>query len=153
MSDLLIHKYDGRQRESQDSILRGAKFMLAITHPHLMINGGIWDGLTIQLTLRPLVIGRHSTSDVIVDEPTVSRQHAIIVETPRGFAIRDLDFANGTYVNDRNLGSREHLLKSGDRIRLAASRITLAVRNGAAEHIVVDAPSVDEHRVATATPA
>jgi pSer/pThr/pTyr-binding forkhead associated (FHA) protein len=127
--------------------------MLAITNPHLVINGGIWDGLTIQLTLHPLVIGRHSTSDVIVEEPTVSRQHAMIVETPRGFAIRDLNSANGTYVNDRNIGAGEHLLKSGDRIRLAGSRIALIVKDGVDETVVVGAHSMDDHRVATATAA
>ena len=41
--------------------------MLAITRPYLVVSGGIWDGLTIELTTRPRVIGRGTNSDIIIE--------------------------------------------------------------------------------------
>ena len=116
--------------------------MLAITRPYLVVSGGIWDGLTIELTPRPRVIGRGTNSDIIIEDPTVSRRHALIIETPRGVALRDLHSRNGTYVNDRNIGPGERLLKNGDRIRLAASMITLVVKQEAARAVALNADSL-----------
>jgi pSer/pThr/pTyr-binding forkhead associated (FHA) protein len=75
-----------------------------------------------------MVVGRHTNNDIIIDDPAVSRQHALIIETPRGIALRDLHSRNGTYLNDRGIGDKERLLKHGDRIRLAASKVSLVVR-------------------------
>ena len=115
--------------------------MLATTRPYFVVSGGIWDGLTITLTSRPMVIGRHANSDIIIADATVSRHHALIIETGRGVALRDLRSVNGTYVNDRNIGSDKHLLKNGDRIRLAGSAITLVVRQEAARAGALNADS------------
>ena len=115
--------------------------MLATGRPYFVISGGIWDGLEIQLTHRPMVVGRHTNSDIIIDQPTVSRRHALIFETSHGVTLRDLHSVNGTYVNDRDIGSEEHLLKIGDRIRLAASSITLVVRQEAASAATSSADS------------
>ena len=122
--------------------------MLAITRPYLVVSGGIWDGLTIELTTRPRVIGRSTNSDIIIEDPTVSRRHALIIETPRGVALRDLHSRNGTYVNDRRIGSKERLLKNGDRIRLAASKISLVVRQEEASHVASNGDSPDHEREA-----
>ena len=92
---------------------------------HVTIAGGIWDGTTIALTGRLIVLGRHWDNDVVIKDPTVSRRHALIAETPRGFILRDLDSSNGTYVNEGAIGSVEHVLRSGSRIRLGASEVTL----------------------------
>ena len=112
--------------------------------PYFVVSGGIWDGLTIHLTSRPTVIGRHKNSDVIIAEPTVSRQHALVIETSRGVELRDLNSANGTFVNDRNIESEDYLLKNGDRIRLAASTITLVVRQEAASPVALNADSLGQ---------
>ena len=106
--------------------------MLAMTRSYIVISGGIWDGLEIQLTHHPMVIGRHTNSDIMIEQPTVSRRHALISKTPRGVVLRDLHSANGTYVNDRIIGTEEYLLKNGDRIRLAACTIALVVRQESA---------------------
>ena len=71
------------------------------------------------------LLGRHWDNDVVIKDPTVSRRHALIMETRRGFVLRDLDSANGTFVNDVNIGAVEHVLRSGSRIRLGAIEVTL----------------------------
>ena len=58
------------------------------------------------------LIGRSIESDLILRDRTVSRRHAAIFRTERGWKIRDLDSANGTYVNGRK--TSESAIKPGD---------------------------------------
>ena len=95
---------------------------------NLVIQGGPNSGMTIPLSGNALTLGRRPDNDVVVDETTVSRRHALIIETPAGFVLRDLSTTNGTYVNRNKLGSGEHVLKQGDRIRLAGSEVTFTFR-------------------------
>lgn len=51
-----------------------------------------------------LVIGRqHSVSDLIVDDPSVSRRHARLQADAKGVAIVDLNSSNGTKVGGRTI--------------------------------------------------
>ena len=84
--------------------------------------------MTVSLSGHPVTLGRRSDNDVVVDETTVSRRHALILETPDGFFLRDLSTTNGTYVNRDKIGHQEHKLKHGDRIRLAGSEVTFIFR-------------------------
>ena len=74
------------------------------------------------------MLGRRSDNDVVVDENWVSRQHALIIETSTGFALRDLNTTNGTFVNGGRIGPAEHLLNHGDSIRLAGSQVSFIFR-------------------------
>ncbi len=49
-------------------------------------------------------IGRSSSADIRLDDPTVSRRHAVVVQTPEG-ELRVLDdrSLNGICVNDENV--------------------------------------------------
>jgi pSer/pThr/pTyr-binding forkhead associated (FHA) protein len=44
-------------------------------------------------------VGRDSANDIILDELTVSRCHALLLVRPEGSVLIDLDSTNGTYVN------------------------------------------------------
>ena len=48
---------------------------------------------------RPLIVGRAPTSDIPIIDPTISRRHAELHSTDKGFVIRDLGSSNGTFVN------------------------------------------------------
>ncbi|HVW02980.1 MAG TPA: SpoIIE family protein phosphatase [Planctomycetaceae bacterium] len=61
------------------------------------------------------LIGRDPRSDVVVDQPAVSQRHAMIVHTPSGFVLEDLDSLNGTFLNGQRISGRRPLL-TGDRI-------------------------------------
>lgn len=93
-----------------------------------MVQGGSNSGVVIPLSGRPITMGRRSDNDVVVDETTVSRRHALILEGPDGFFLRDLSTTNGTYVNRDRIGHGEHKLNHGDRIRLAGSKVTYVFR-------------------------
>lgn len=66
-------------------------------------------------------IGRSWNADVCLDDPAVSRRHAILVNDPAGARILDDRSANGTYVNGRRV--TEAALAHGDEIVLG--RLTL----------------------------
>jgi pSer/pThr/pTyr-binding forkhead associated (FHA) protein len=50
-----------------------------------------------------VTVGRAPGNDLIVDHPTVSRQHATIKVEGPDFRLFDLGSANGTFVNDERL--------------------------------------------------
>ena len=95
----------------------------------LSVRGGPNNGMTIPVSESALVMGRGSDNDIDVDESTVSRRHAVIINTPSGFIIRDLGSANGTYAGHEEIGHGEHYLRHGDRIRLAGSEATFTFRH------------------------
>lgn len=69
-----------------------------------------------------LTIGRDSANDIIIDHPLASRRHARLEFDENGYAVRDLDSTNGTYVNGERIeGVR--LLHNQDRIWVADTEI------------------------------
>ncbi len=83
-------------------------------------------GKTFALGKERVIIGRLGESDVVVNDPGVSRQHAEVRRDDDGFAISDLGSTNGTNVNGKTIG--EHRLSDGDRITVGNS--VLEFRNG-----------------------
>ncbi|MDK6797416.1 FHA domain-containing protein, partial [Escherichia coli] len=61
--------------------------------PVLEINGRQY-----LLTAPKTVIGRGSTSDIVIDDPGISRNHLEIDITDSGVVARDMGSTNGTYV-------------------------------------------------------
>lgn len=55
------------------------------------------------------VIGRQAACDVVIADTSVSRRHCMIVPEGSGFAVVDLDSANGTLVNGERITQR-HLV-------------------------------------------
>ncbi len=68
-------------------------------------------------------IGRLSDNDIVVDDDTVSRHHAVIVDTGNSFVITDLQSANGVDVADQRIRTSE-TLADGDRIRICGHEFT-----------------------------
>ncbi len=72
---------------------------------------------------RRLTIGRAPTNDLaLVDDPEVSRLHAVLDHLGSGWVVRDLGSRNGTCVNGRRIvGDRP--LVSDDEISIGSARI------------------------------
>ncbi len=75
-------------------------------------SGGPWE-----LLPREYEIGRSSSADIIVPDPSVSGHHAKLVPHGDGFAIRDLGSTNGTKVNGK-VTSGDCALRGGETITL-----------------------------------
>ncbi|MCL4378616.1 MAG: FHA domain-containing protein [Actinobacteria bacterium] len=63
-----------------------------------------------------LSIGRNTDSDILLDDITVSRKHAVIEKNNDKFVLVDLGSLNGSYVNSEIVNSRE--LRNGDKIQI-----------------------------------
>ncbi len=61
-------------------------------------------------------IGRSSSNKIILDDITVSREHALIKFRNKIPQINDLNSTNGVYINNQLI--KEKNLKSGDKIQI-----------------------------------
>jgi DNA-binding SARP family transcriptional activator len=68
-------------------------------------------------------IGRLSDNDIVLDDATVSRYHAVIVDTGNSFVITDLQSANGVDVGDQRIRTSA-TLADADRIRICGHEFT-----------------------------
>ncbi|MCB0349431.1 MAG: sigma 54-interacting transcriptional regulator [Bdellovibrionales bacterium] len=78
-------------------------------------------------------IGRDPENQVVVADPIVSRKHLKIEATPRGFILKDLDSANGTFVNNNKI--KEIYLKEGDKIRLGSREFVFTLKDPGVENL------------------
>lgn len=77
------------------------------------------DGNTreFQFAEGPIHIGRGNDNQVFLPDRTVSKQHAVILQTEEGkWIVEDMDSSNKTYLNDEAIRKAE--IKNGDRIRI-----------------------------------
>lgn len=80
------------------------------------------------LTRDSHTLGRHRKNDIVISDPGVSSFHARIDRTPDGLVFVDLQSRNGCFVNGERVTST--VLKSGDEIRLGATRLRYKIETG-----------------------
>ena len=68
-------------------------------------------------------IGRGKENDIVLQDHTVSRSHAKILRSSKGFFIIDLGSFNGTKVNGKSV--QKAALQDNDRIRIGNTSLTL----------------------------
>jgi FHA domain len=83
--------------------------------------GGDREGEIVYLGQEVLTIGRSPQSDLFLDDVTVSRHHARIVNDADGFLIEDLNSLNGTYVNRKRI--ERHQLFDGDELQIGKFKL------------------------------
>lgn len=67
-------------------------------------------GLKLPVLFWENSIGRSRSSDIVVDDPTVSRSHCVLLRRSDGWFITDTDSKSGTYVNGEKIEERTQLL-------------------------------------------
>src|SRR5512142_2783884 len=82
----------------------------------LVVIYGLELGRKYNLDSANVNIGRSSKSDVQIDQESVSRNHARIINTGKSMILRDLGSTNGTYVNDQLID--EYVLRDGDFVKI-----------------------------------
>jgi transcriptional regulator with GAF, ATPase, and Fis domain len=82
------------------------------------------DGVSTELELgSETTLGRAPSSHLCLEDPEVSRTHALVRADPEGgFLLLDLGSSNGTFLNDRRIVAAARL-KSGDVLRTGATTI------------------------------
>ena len=65
-----------------------------------------------------LMVGREGHNQIVIDDPIVSREHAVIMPVGNDHILEDLHSANGTFVNGTRLPRR--ILQHGDVMEFGA---------------------------------
>src|SRR5882724_6353724 len=105
---------------------------------------GVNPGITVKLEGERIVLGRNADCGVVINEPAVSREHAVIRKIQGKYFIEDLKSRNGTFVNSKEVKSRT-ALKDKDRIKICDN--LLAFYENQAE----DDPAEEEPEEETST--
>ncbi len=95
---------------------------------------GIWGWLTpgegplksgYPLKKDRILIGRDVKCEIMINEDSVSREHAEILKTEIGYLIRDIASKNGLFVNNQR--TKEQYLNNGDTINIGSKSLKLKV--------------------------
>ncbi|VTS04422.1 FHA domain-containing protein [Tuwongella immobilis] len=73
-------------------------------------------GLMLVCARSHMVLGRHSSADIRIPMPDISRRHCRFDLTPAGWRVIDLSSLNGVILNDRIVS--DALLRPNDRLRI-----------------------------------
>ena len=103
-------------KESLNTIMR-----LAAGTALLESTRGAVSGSRYLLDEDEITVGRDPSSDILLDDSTVSRTHAVFRRINGNYSVIDAGSLNGTYVNRQRVDSQE--LKNGDEIILGKFRL------------------------------
>ncbi|NEG69090.1 FHA domain-containing protein [Bifidobacterium choloepi] len=78
-----------------------------------------------------VTVGRDPRADILLDDSTVSRQHAVFRRFSGTYAVIDAGSLNGTYVNRQRVDNA--VLKDGDEIMIGKFRLVFFT-NAAVKH-------------------
>jgi DNA-binding NtrC family response regulator len=94
---------------------------LELQRYRLVVTDGPGEARTIECDGRRTTIGSSPDNDVVLDDPAISRIHAVIEVDDRGYVLRDEDSKNGTYLEGIRI--REAFLDDGVTFRLGKTTI------------------------------
>jgi hypothetical protein len=95
--------------------------------PALVIRtGGGRVGESFAVAGERMSIGRRPDSDVFLDDVTVSRDHALLIERSGQWHLDDCGSLNGTYVNRERIESQR--LEEGDEVQIGKYKLTFHAR-------------------------
>jgi pSer/pThr/pTyr-binding forkhead associated (FHA) protein len=83
--------------------------------PYLVLDCDGVDLITHEVIADLVAIGRAPSNDVVIDDPTVSAEHALLTKSPSGYRLKDLGSTNGTQINGISITDAE--LKDGTELR------------------------------------
>jgi pSer/pThr/pTyr-binding forkhead associated (FHA) protein len=110
---------DGRTRklEAHEGGSRRAGF-LASHSAAIVFASGPLGGTEVALDKDRVTLGRGVGSDVVIEDASVSNQHAALELAGAGFRVRDLGSTNGVRVNGARVMASD--LKHGDRLDIGS---------------------------------
>ncbi len=116
---LMILLASGRERRRGDRIWakEGKGYML------------VCGDTSFPLGAAEILIGRHISADIRMQEAEISRFHAILVLSEGSWRIEDLGSAGGTYVNGVRI-HKPRMLRVNDKIRIGTNTLTVVRGSG-----------------------
>jgi hypothetical protein len=117
------YSLEAEEREPDISKLRE----LAVKGVSLVVrSGGDMVGEAFAPADETTTIGRDAESDIFLDDITVSRNHAVLINKEDGYFVQDQGSLNGTYVN--NVRVETQRLSDGDQLQVGKYKLTFIVR-------------------------
>ncbi len=104
---------DFEELEPRPVVSRGAALVIRA--------GGGRAGESFALAGDRLTVGRRPDCDIFLDDITVSRDHAVLVQRSGDYYLDDCGSLNGTYVNRRRIES--HRLSDGDELQIGKYKL------------------------------
>ena len=115
-----------------------------------MVKTGPEAGRRVELDLE-MAIGRQD-GDLVVEDPEVSRRHAVLRRSGGSVVVEDLDSTNGTFVNGERIRS-PITLGPGDQVRVGRTMLEIEPDQQADDTIVSTPLWPDQIRSAEAPPS
>lgn len=84
------------------------------------------NGDAFELSSRETSLGRHKNCDIVLNYPTVSRQHAVIVCSKKGWYVASAKNTADVSVNGKKFDKKE-FLDNGDKIKIGS--VALVFKN------------------------
>src|SRR5437660_358016 len=84
----------------------------------LVVNREEADLVTHELTRDIVTIGSAPLNHIVIDDPAVSAQHAILARVADSYRLKDLHSTNGTQIN--GISTTDAELKDGDKIQFGS---------------------------------
>ncbi len=88
----------------------------------LIVTRGPNVGARYGLDAPTVTIGRHTDSEIFLDDVTVSRHHAVLEHTGAEYTVADQGSLNGTYLNRRLIEGAE-VLHDGDELQVGLFKL------------------------------
>ena len=102
----------------------------------IVVVGGVLAGEVFSLDRDSITFGREPANTICCPDPALSRRHCEFVRAKDAWVVRDLESANGTFVNGVKIA--DHTLAVGDRIVLGDSVVLIYVREPPAAAALID---------------
>jgi pSer/pThr/pTyr-binding forkhead associated (FHA) protein len=94
----------------------------------LIVRRGADAGSRFLLDTESTTVGRSQDADILLDDISVSRRHAVFNRTSSGVVVKDVGSLNGTYVNRQMVD--EKLLQPGDEVQIGKFRLVFYAARG-----------------------
>ena len=117
--------------------------------PAVVVQSGPEAGRRVELGLE-VAIGRQD-ADLVLEDPEVSRRHAVLRRSGGSVVVEDLDSTNGTFVNGERIHSPIRV-GPGDEVRVGRTTLEIETDQRADDTIVSTPPRPDQLR-STEAPA
>ena len=118
--------------------------------PAVVVKTGPEAGRRVELGVE-VVIGRQD-ADLVLEDPEVSRRHAVLRRSGQSVVIEDLDSTNGTFVKGERI-RKPITVGPGDQVRVGRTTLEIEPDWRAAETIVSPALEPDQIRSAEERPS
>jgi predicted component of type VI protein secretion system len=97
----------------------------------LVVRKGPRPGQVFPLTLETVTIGRDPMTDIVINDPEVSRHHAKLTRRGGSYEIQDMGSTNGTFVDGKRLAGESVLLSAGQAV-MVGSNVTMTFQSTSA---------------------